>query len=433
MKTSLLVAGDNSPLASLPLIQIEQDNQLESRTPITNTRTFLDPASIIDVVDQGMTAQQSSEASPTVTPTPPITPTPSTPTPTPSKFGTLTTIASSDPYVITNGTVISTDPSITTNGHTDFGKIYRDPAQDGLLSAFLFGSTSAFDTASGFDSAFTGAARAGAAFKFTSLELTGDPMISTAGGSVNLGLIAVNGITSGGPGGVLTFAGIRGLLLATQNGSIDLGPEISFSGLHDIVFYARGSGSMLTLASDVTTTNRIRLYGEGGIHLSSDLSTQDLIAFTNGDFDFTAGSIDAETISIISGGDLSFSVGTPLSFNTKTFLLQAEGNIQVNDSLEIIEDSLSSDADLNISLVAGSENILVEGDLSLTTNPGDVETGALDLLRQPGGREALGDGPDVGGGGGFGGHGRSPTCGRSPLTRFTSFIGVPPQRGTGAG
>ena len=376
MKTSLLVNGYDNPLPSLPLIQIEQEKQLAlitNRTPITNTSTLLDPANIIDVVDQGMAAQES----PTVTPTPSITPTPSTPTPTPGKFGALTVIASSDPYVITSGTRITTDPSITTNGQTDFGKIYRDPAQDGPLSAFIFGSTSAFDTASGFDAEIIGDnSMGGAGFKFTSLQLTGDPTISTANGPPNLGLIAVDGITSGGPGGVLTFAGIHGLLLATQNGSINLGPEISFSGLHDITFYARGAGSMLTLASDVSTTNKIRLYGEGGIQLSSNLSTQDLIAFTNGDFDFTAGSIDAETISIISGGDLTFSLGTPLSFNTKTFLLQAEGNIHVNDSLEIIEDSLSPDADLNISLVAGSENILVEGDLSLTTNPGDVITGA---------------------------------------------------------
>ncbi len=70
-----------------------------------------------------------------------------------------------------------------------------------------------------------------------------------------------------------------GLLLATQNGSITLGSEISFSGLSSLTFYARGAGSMLTLASDVTTINKIRLYGEGGIQLSSDLSTQDLIAY----------------------------------------------------------------------------------------------------------------------------------------------------------
>ena len=342
MKTSLLVNGFDAALASLSLIQIEENNQVASRTPITNRSTLFDPSNIINVVDQGVAAQESPTVTPTPstpTPTPSTpTPTPSTPTPTPSKFGTLTVIASSDPYVITSGTHITTDPSITTNGQTDYGKIYRSQAQDGLLSAFLFGSTSAFDTSSGFDAELGSPAMGGAGFKFTSLKLTGNPTISTIGGTVYLGLIAVNGITSSGPGGVLTFAGIRGLLLATQNGSIDLGPEISFSGLHDIAFYARGAGSILTLASDVTTTNKIRLYGEGGIELSSDLNTQDLIAYTGGDFDFTAGSIDAETISIFSGGNVNFTLSSPLSFNTSAFLLQATGNVQVNNSLEVVED-----------------------------------------------------------------------------------------------
>ena len=103
-----------------------------------------------------------------------------------------------------------------------------------------------------------GSTTSGAAFKFTSLQLAGNPTISTANGEINLGLIAVNGITSGSPGGPLTFSGIRGLLLATQNGSIDLGSEISFSGLHDLTFYARGAGSDLTLSSAISGLNAIR-------------------------------------------------------------------------------------------------------------------------------------------------------------------------------
>ena len=128
--------------------------------------------------------------------------------------------------MITSGTVITTDPSITTNGVTDYGKIYRGQSIDGPASAWAFGSTSIFDTASGFDALIGDTS--GAAFKFSALQLTGDPTIDITNGETNLGLIAVNGITSGGPGGVLTFSGISGLLLATQNGSITLGPEISF-------------------------------------------------------------------------------------------------------------------------------------------------------------------------------------------------------------
>lgn len=372
MKTSLLVNGFDTPLASLPLILIEQERQwtfVNAGGPGTNTFSLLDPANIIDVIDHGITAQES----PTVTPTPSTpTPTPSTPTPTPSKFGALATIAS-DPYVITGDTEITTDPSITTSGHTDFGKIYRDSAHDGLPSAFLFGSTSAFDTTSGFDAELIGDMGA-AVFKFTSLQLTGDPMISTNDGPTNLGLIAVNDINSGGAGGVLTFAGIRGLLLATQNGSIHLGPEISFAGLHDITLYARGSGSMLTLASDVSTTNKIRLYGQGGIELSSNLSTQDLIAFTNGNFDITGGSIDAETISINAGGDVNFSVGSPLTFETTNFHLEANGDISVSDSLEVTQTNTGQTEGLNISFL-GNGGIHIGGDLRLTTDASNIANG----------------------------------------------------------
>src|SRR4030095_6655589 len=109
-----------------------------------------------------------------------------------------------------------------------------------------------------------------AAFKFTALQLNGDPTIDTTNGEINLGLIAVNGITSGGPGGVLTFEGLRGLLLATQNGPITLGSEISFSGLHDLTIYARGASSDLRLRSDVNTTNQVNLFAERDLVMTSN-------------------------------------------------------------------------------------------------------------------------------------------------------------------
>ena len=83
--------------------------------------------------------------------------------PTPSKFGTPSVITSRVPYLITSGTTISTEPTITTNGVTDFGKIWRGHAQDGRLSAFIFGSTSAFDTGSGFNTELNGQNSSGGA------------------------------------------------------------------------------------------------------------------------------------------------------------------------------------------------------------------------------------------------------------------------------
>jgi hypothetical protein len=299
VKTCLLIT-EFAPLASQPLIlqqiQIQQNNTdlIPTNLVIFGRGTLV---SLVDPTNVNVISQQTAAiATPTPTPTP--TPNP-TPTPTPSKFGTPSVITSPAPYVITSGTTISTDPAITTNGVTDFGKIWRGPAQDGPLSAFIFGSTSAFDIASGFDTEISGQnSMGGAGFKFTSLQLTGNPTVSTPTGVINLALIAVNGITSGGPGGTLTFAGIRGLLIATQNGPINLGSEISFSGIHDINFYARGAGSNLTLGSAISVGTRIRLWAEGTIQINGDESATDFRAFSGGDFLAGSGTVTATDINI---------------------------------------------------------------------------------------------------------------------------------------
>src|SRR4029077_19226629 len=288
LKTSRLIK-DFPPLENMPLIMAVVDLQLaEQQLAGLNSQSLA--RNLVDVLgttDQNVNANPvvlvstSSPTAPPITPTPPPpTPTPSPPTPTPSpsgtptKFGTPSTITSPNPYVITSGTVITTDPSITTNVVTDFGKISRGRSIDGPVSAWAFGSTSAFDTASGFDDLIGDGS--GAAFKFTALQLNGDPTIDTANGEINLGLIAVNGITSGGPGGVLTFEGIRGLLLATQNGPITLGPGISFSGLPDLTIDSRGSRVDLSLGSNISTTSQVRLFAERDMSLTSSITTDDL-------------------------------------------------------------------------------------------------------------------------------------------------------------
>jgi len=267
------------------------------------------------------------------------------------------------PYVITSGTTITTDPSITTNGVTNEGKIYQGAAIDGPASAWGFGSTSAFDTASGFDSQVIGS---GAAFKFTALELTGNPTISTANGEVNLGLIAVNGITSGSPGGPLTFSGIRGLLLATQNGPIALGPEISFSGLHDITLYARGATSVLTLASDISTTNDIRLYGENAVLATGNLSTQRLTAAAG-----TTISIGGGGPTTINASEASLLIPNSGSGNipSAAISLLSVGNLALNgsDGLSLTIDNtngghIGQDANIFLTaanLDAGSLNVII--------------------------------------------------------------------------
>ncbi len=421
VQTCLLIT-EFAPLASQPLIlhqiQIQQNNPdlIPTNLVIYGRGTLV---SLVDPTNLNVVSQETTAIA---------TPTPSpAPVPTPSKFGTPSVITSPDPYVITSGTTISTDPTITTNGVTDFGKIWRGQTQDGPLSAFIFGSTSAFDTASGFDTELNGQnGSGGAVFKFTSLQLTGNPTISTPTGVINLGLIAVNGITSGGPGGTLTFAGIRGLLIATQDGSINLGSEIAFSGIHDINFYARGAGSNLTLGSAISAGTRIRLWAQGTIRINGDESAPDFQAFSGGDFLAGSGTITAQTIDIESLSNINIdsrqfpnftgnfnvnAAGTlnatlhPGSGGTTHFngtSLTAHGNtINVQSSVNPTTFDLGT---ATVSLTAGSGGIQASdilfangGSLLLqTTNGGDIniygtQNGANDTIRAGGAFSAQSD------------------------------------------
>jgi filamentous hemagglutinin len=282
------------PLPNADLIQVVVEQQGVEGQGAAGSATTMDWSDLVDITDQSTTANEANAStSPISTSTPPVT------SPTPSKVGPPQTITSPDPYVISSGTQIQTDPAITTNGVTAFGTIYRNPSQDGPFSSWAFGSTSSFDTNSGFDALFT---NGGAVFKFANLQLTGDPTISTTNGETSLGLIAVNSITSGAPGGSLTFSGISGLLLATQAGSITLGSEISFSGIPHIEMYARGAGSNLTVNSGISGTTSVHFFSEGNIQLNGQEHVNNFHAVAGGTFNTGAtADIDADNIDIAAG------------------------------------------------------------------------------------------------------------------------------------
>jgi FecR protein len=417
VETSRLIQ-DFPPLENLPLIQAVIDLQLMEQQTATSQPLARNLVDIIGTTDQNVnanpvvlvsnttsspTAPPISPTPPPITPTPPpitptpppITPTPPPPTPTPSpptptpspsgtptKFGTPSTIASPNPYVIASDTVITTDPSITTNGVTDYGKIYRGRSIDGAFSAWAFGSTSAFDTASGFDNLIGDSS--GAAFKFAALQLTGDPIIDTTNGEINLGLIAVNGITSGGPGGVLTFSGIRGLLLATQNGPITLGPEISLSGLHDLTIYARGSSSDLTLGSDIRTSSQVSLFAERDMSITSSITTEDLYAFVGRNVSITGqAAIHAPTITLFAGQNLNWSnlISDETGSNSNGDVsISAGQTINVANDLTINRGNGGISSGLNVLLYAGTD-LLVGGNLSIATDISNLANGAnIDVL-----------------------------------------------------
>jgi len=256
---------------------------------------------------------------------------------------------------------------------TDYGKIYRGRSIDGAFSAWAFGSTSAFDTTIGFDDLIGD--NSGAAFKFTALQLTGDPVIDTTNGEINLGLIAVNSITSGGPGGELTFSGIRSLLLATQNGPITLGPEISFSGLHDLIIYARGSNSDLTLGSDISTTSQVNLFAERDMSVTSNITTDSptgqITLIAGRDISLTS-SITTESVSI---NGQNVSITGDAAIHAPTFFLLAGQNLNCSN---LISDETAFNSSGGVAIVA-SQAINVANDLTIIRRNGGITSG-LDIF-----------------------------------------------------
>lgn len=370
METSQLVQ-DFPPLQSLPLIKKEiqaQDAATENGSnAVQPVATVTD---LNDVVSQRFAAEPSLTPSPSPTPRPSPTPTPNptpTPSPTPSreKFGALQLIASSNLSVIDTGTVIQTDPTITRNGETGFGKIYRGSAQDGAPSAYFFGATSAFDKSSGFDAHFSDASSLPiAAFKFQSLQLAGDPTISRgSSGPPNLALISVGDLTSGPPGGLLTFTGIQQLLLATQNGSITLGPNLSFL-VPALYVYARGATSDLTVDASFLGTGDLFLQAEGNLQATNSLS---LVQAAN---DQQAGNnislLAGEELKI--GGDLAVITGASGAETGGNLLISSGGNMTIGGAFELLvfaapESTGGTGGDIMVrsggSLTAGSLNFIL--------------------------------------------------------------------------
>jgi hypothetical protein len=395
-KTSLLIVGF-PPLPSLNLIAREVGSQDEKKNEggliQTNlvifgggtTVSLLDPtaATIADQANsnearqalESPTSTPTATATATPTPTETMTPTPTatatvTPVPTPSKEGTPSVISSPVPYVITSGTTIQTDPAITTNGKTDYGKIYRGPTLDGPPSAFLFTATSPFDIALGFDQHFEDINLLPlAVFKFSALQITGNPTISIPeGGATNLALVSVGDITSGVPGGSLTFTGLDSLLLATQDGSITLTSDLSFENIPALAIYARGLGSTLTLDAAITGTTDLFLGAEGNI-VANDALT---ITQTNNGLSLGLFAI------VIAGGDIT--VGNGLSIVNDN---SGTGNLLVGGSITLTAGGdLTVNGEGNLTLTVMNDSgghIGVGGDIFVSTG-GDLTAGSVDAF-----------------------------------------------------
>jgi hypothetical protein len=270
----------------------------------------------------------------------------------PSEFGPPATITSPNPYPLGSDTQINTDPTIVSNGTTNYGKIYRDTLTDGPRSRWLFGATKTFDTASGFDTPNRAVFDLNniAVFKFQNLQLISDPSISTAnGGTTRLGLVGVDGITSGPPGGNLTFAGLDSVLLATQNGSIVLGSGISFQNIQNLFFYARGDNVALNLGSPISGSTNLLLHSEGTVQVNGNVTVDSFNAFSNGDFQQGTGIVTAQDVTINSiGGNVAFDLSrfANLAGGGGTITLNANGSLTIipNGSAPTTRTSITADA-----------------------------------------------------------------------------------------
>jgi hypothetical protein len=326
METCLLIVGF-PPLHNESLIAGAIDYQLHEKVKgiLTDTNlvivgngtlvNLVDPT-FLDTLDQAINARRRSGSAQL------------------NEFGPLTTITSPDPYVITSGTKIRTAPTITTSGVTSRGQIYRGPAKDGPPADYLFGSTSAFDGATGLTEMLAEPANLPiAAFRFNTLQLTGDPnIVIPTGGATNLALVSIGDITSAPPGGVLTFAGINFLLLATENGSIFLTDDVSFSNLQLLVFHARGVGSHLIMGSPINSVGTAELDAEGLVEVNASVNVTSFISQPGGDFLGGAGFIAASEITILAGGNIDFTTFNfaPSANSAPNIFLSAGGDVNLD-------------------------------------------------------------------------------------------------------
>ena len=271
------------------------------------------------------TPTPSPTATPLPTPTPSATATP-TATPGPSVHASPVVIASPNPFILTRHapsqiTTGGAIPTISSNGTNGQGTIYGGGAQDGSASQFLFGSTSAFDLASNFDSTFgqgnqnSFAPSGVAVFKFSALRLF-EPAtpINTAGGPIDLALVATTSITDGGAATVYwDMGGLRSMSLLSEDGPIAL-TSAAFGDtagtLKYLQFYARGLNGSISLGPINTPGADLYADADAGMTLTNKtISVANAHLATGADV-VLAGTINAlppagGTVSVDAGGTVT--------------------------------------------------------------------------------------------------------------------------------
>jgi hypothetical protein len=161
-------------------------------------------------------------------------------------------------------------------------------------------------------------------------------------------MVGVDGITSGPPGGTLTFSGINLLALATVNGSINLTSDVSFQDISVLAMYARGATSDLTLNSSISNVGALKLAAERSIQITNAGT------LSVGGFDATTG-----------GGNLTVQVGA-LSLNG-----EARFNAEV-----LPDDTITNGANIILNVTNDlTNNSTTDFSRLQVTNQGHIGTG----------------------------------------------------------
>ncbi len=212
-----------------------------------------------------------------------------------------------------------------------------------------------------------------AVFEFSALILQGNPSISVLnGGPTNLALISLGDLSSGTESATFTYDGIDSLLLATQDGSITIGSNITFENIPTLFLYARGADSTLTFDAAVTGTTNLVLFSEADIQATNNLTVTQTspTGFTGGIFDTI---VAGQSINV--GGDLTLSIDTGGTGNDSGINVSTEsGPLTVGGLLDLsitaAAGKISNGANLNLN--AGTD--LSADSLALTLDLASAQT-----------------------------------------------------------
>jgi hypothetical protein len=340
LKTSKLIVGF-PPLPNEDLIMAVIEQQQAETSHGTSNSPPKDPTEI-DTLSQATTAGGNS-----------------------AKFGPPTAIILPNPYHITSGTQINTDPTITTNGVTNTGKIYRGAALDGPLPNWLGTTPSTFDSVDFFDSDNNGGFNNPGTlpipgFLFASLQLDGDPTVSNSSNYPIVAFVSQKGITATSSGTPFTFSGMSEVALIALSGSIDIS-SASFSNFGQLLVYARGAGSSVTLgsaASTISNLKRVEVRAEGDIAI-------------NGPVTVNGTEQDKRGFKALAGNNLVVN-GTVTSTGGR-ILLQSLGGINLANSsqLHTLLDSMGNNG--GIVLIASASDTAINVGGTVQADQGEID------------------------------------------------------------